>query len=51
MQPSEVAEHTADLMARLLPNYLDKRAYAVLNGGVPETTVLLGMSSLLFDPL
>ncbi|ORZ01530.1 Aldehyde/histidinol dehydrogenase [Syncephalastrum racemosum] len=41
IKPSEVAEHTADLMGRVLPNYLDKRAYAVVNGGVEETTVIL----------
>lgn len=29
-------------MGRLLPQYLDKRAYTVVNGAIPETTVLLG---------
>ncbi|KAI8138401.1 Aldehyde/histidinol dehydrogenase [Fennellomyces sp. T-0311] len=41
IKPSEVSAHTADLIGRVLPQYLDKRAYTVVNGGVPETTVLL----------
>ncbi|KAG0170269.1 aldehyde dehydrogenase 3, member A2 [Apophysomyces sp. BC1034] len=40
-KPSEVAAHTAAAMARLLPKYLDERAYSVINGGVVETTELL----------
>ncbi|KAF7727478.1 Aldehyde dehydrogenase [Apophysomyces ossiformis] len=41
LKPSEVSAHTAAAMARLLPKYLDERAYAVINGGVEETTALL----------
>ncbi|KAI8890490.1 aldehyde dehydrogenase [Backusella circina FSU 941] len=41
IKPSEVSENTAQLMADLLPKYLDTRAYAVMNGGVTETTVVL----------
>ncbi|KAI8393880.1 Aldehyde/histidinol dehydrogenase [Radiomyces spectabilis] len=40
-KPSEVSAHTAELISRLLPKYLDKRAYAVVNGGADETTVVL----------
>ncbi|KAI9499572.1 Aldehyde/histidinol dehydrogenase [Zychaea mexicana] len=41
IKPSEVSANTADLISRVLPQYLDKRTYTVVNGGVPETTALL----------
>ncbi|NXV61031.1 AL3A2 dehydrogenase, partial [Molothrus ater] len=41
VKPSEVSENTAWLVAELLPQYLDKDLYAVVTGGVPETTELL----------
>ncbi|CDH57278.1 fatty aldehyde dehydrogenase [Lichtheimia corymbifera JMRC:FSU:9682] len=41
IKPSEVAANTAELMGRLLPQYLDKRTYTVVNGAIPETTTLL----------
>ena len=41
VKPSELAPATADLLARLLPRYLDRRAVRVVPGGVPETTALL----------
>ncbi|KAI8084235.1 Aldehyde/histidinol dehydrogenase [Gilbertella persicaria] len=41
MKPSEVASHTSDLIATLIPHYLDQRAYQVVQGAVPETTLLL----------
>ncbi|XP_054143486.1 aldehyde dehydrogenase family 3 member A2-like [Melozone crissalis] len=41
VKPSEVSENTAQLVAELLPLYLDKDLYAVVTGGVPETTELL----------
>ncbi|CAO3690777.1 unnamed protein product [Rhizopus microsporus] len=41
IKPSEVSEHTAKAIATLLPKYLDARAYAVVSGGIPETTTLL----------
>ncbi|KAI8142606.1 Aldehyde/histidinol dehydrogenase [Fennellomyces sp. T-0311] len=37
----QLREHTAELIVRELPKYLDPRAYAVVNGGVVETTALL----------
>src|SRR4051812_6955482 len=40
-KPSEVSAATSRAIARLLPQYLDPRAYAVVEGGVPETTALL----------
>jgi acyl-CoA reductase-like NAD-dependent aldehyde dehydrogenase len=41
VKPSEVAPATADAIARLLPEYLDKGAFSVVLGAVPETTALL----------
>ncbi|KAL6052329.1 hypothetical protein STEG23_014442, partial [Scotinomys teguina] len=41
IKPSELSEKTAKLLAKLLPQYLDQDLYAVVNGGVAETTELL----------
>ncbi|XP_063151931.1 aldehyde dehydrogenase family 3 member A2 isoform X2 [Candoia aspera] len=41
VKPSEVSEHTAKVFEELLPQYIDKDLYPVVNGGVPETTELL----------
>lgn len=41
IKPSEVAPHTSALLARLLPQYLEPDAVAVVEGGVRETTELL----------
>ncbi|KAG0078924.1 aldehyde dehydrogenase 3, member A2 [Linnemannia elongata] len=41
LKPSEVAPHTAALLTKLLPAYLDQRAYRIVNGAAPETTLLL----------
>jgi aldehyde dehydrogenase (NAD+) len=41
MKPSEVTPHTSAAIARILPRYLDDDAFAVIEGGVPETTELL----------
>lgn len=40
-KPSELAPATSAALARLLPQYLDTDAVAVVEGGVPETTALL----------
>lgn len=40
-KPSELAPATSAVLARLLPEYLDAEAVAVVEGGVPETTALL----------
>ncbi|MFD4563849.1 aldehyde dehydrogenase family protein [Streptomyces sp. NPDC058467] len=40
-KPSELAPATSDVVARLLPRYLDTEAVAVVEGGIPETTALL----------
>ncbi len=41
IKPSEVAPATSAALSKLLPRYLDATAYAVVEGGVPETTTLL----------
>ena len=41
LKPSEVAQRSAALMARLLPRYLDAEAVRLVLGGVPEATHLL----------
>lgn len=40
-KPSEVAPATSAALARILPEYLDTSAVAVVEGGIPETTALL----------
>jgi len=41
MKPSEITTHTSAAIAAILPRYLDGDAFAVVEGGVPETTELL----------
>ncbi|HUF83422.1 MAG TPA: aldehyde dehydrogenase family protein [Acidimicrobiia bacterium] len=41
-KPSEVSAHTSATLARLVPDYLDPDAVAIVEGGVPETQALLG---------
>jgi aldehyde dehydrogenase (NAD+) len=41
LKPSEITSHTSAALARLIPRYLDNDAFAVVEGGVPETTELL----------
>lgn len=41
LKPSELSPHSAQLMADLIPKYLDKDCYKVVLGGVEETTELL----------
>jgi len=41
MKPSEISSHTSALLTRLVPRYMDSRAVAIVEGGVPETTELL----------
>ncbi len=41
VKPSEVSAHTSATLARLIPQYLDQDALAVVEGGVAETTALL----------
>ena len=41
IKPSDVGPATADVIARFLPEYLDRDAFSVVLGGVTETTALL----------
>lgn len=41
IKPSEVAGATAETIARLIPEYLDRDAFSVVLGGEVETTALL----------
>ncbi len=41
MKPSEITSHTSAAITRILPRYLDADAFAVVEGGVAETTELL----------
>ena len=41
VKPSEISRHTSAALARILPQYMDPEAVAVIEGGVAETTELL----------
>jgi aldehyde dehydrogenase (NAD+) len=41
IKPSEVSAATAAAIARFIPDYLDREAFSVVLGAVPETTALL----------
>lgn len=41
IKPSELSEHTAALIAKLIPQYMDNSAFKVVNGAVAETTAVL----------
>lgn len=41
LKPSEVSSATSTVLARLVPQYLDPTAVAIVEGGVAETTALL----------
>ncbi len=41
LKPSEVSPASAEALARLVPQYLDRDAVSVVTGGVAETTALL----------
>ncbi len=41
LKPSEVSAHTSAALARLVPKYLDDECFALVEGGVEETTALL----------
>lgn len=41
LKPSEVSPNVSALLAQLVPRYLDRRAVALIEGGVAETTELL----------
>ena len=41
LKPSEIAPATSNLLAKLLPEYLDTDSIALIEGGIEETTYLL----------
>lgn len=41
IKPSELSSHSAQLMADLIPKYLDENAVVVMNGGPAETSAIL----------
>ena len=41
LKPSEISANTADIIAELIPKYLDPKLFAVIKGGVEETGLLL----------
>lgn len=41
IKPSELAPQTSKVIAELLPQYVDSKAVAVVEGGIPESTALL----------
>ncbi|KDR13306.1 Aldehyde dehydrogenase family 3 member B1, partial [Zootermopsis nevadensis] len=41
IKPSEVSPASGNLMAKLIPKYLDQECFHVVLGGIPETTELL----------
>jgi aldehyde dehydrogenase (NAD+) len=41
LKPSEVTPNVSAVLARLIPQYMDNDAVALIEGGVPETTELL----------
>jgi len=41
LKPSEVASASSELVASLIPKYLDEDAVRVIQGGIPETTEIL----------
>ena len=42
VKPSEIAAASSNIIATLLPRYLDRDCFHVVEGGVPETVELLG---------
>ncbi|PAV74234.1 hypothetical protein WR25_03910 isoform B [Diploscapter pachys] len=41
IKPSELAENTSNMFAKIVPKYFDQKQVAVCPGGVPETTEIL----------
>jgi aldehyde dehydrogenase (NAD+) len=46
IKPSEQTPATAALIAELVPEYLDKSLYRVINGGVTETTKVIKTATM-----
>ncbi|XP_029783794.1 aldehyde dehydrogenase, dimeric NADP-preferring [Suricata suricatta] len=41
IKPSELSENMSNLLATIIPQYLDRDLYPVINGGISETTEVL----------
>ncbi|KAJ3214812.1 Aldehyde dehydrogenase, dimeric NADP-preferring, partial [Dinochytrium kinnereticum] len=41
LKPSEVSSHTSQIITELIPQFMDRQAVQVINGGVAETTAVL----------
>lgn len=41
IKPSELVPECAALLSRIVPQYMDTQAFAVVEGGIPETTEIL----------
>jgi len=44
IKPSDLSPATSEVIARLVPDYLDRNAFSVVRGGVQESTALLEQS-------
>jgi acyl-CoA reductase-like NAD-dependent aldehyde dehydrogenase len=44
IKPSDLTPATSEVIARWIPEYLDRNAFSVVPGGVPESTALLQQS-------
>lgn len=45
LKPSEISVNTSNILARLLPKYMDSTTIALVNGGVKETRDILTLRS------
>src|SRR5205807_6040622 len=43
VKPSEIAPATSEVIARLIPEYLDRDAFSVVQGAAPAATALLDL--------
>ena len=41
LKPSELAEHSAQLIAELVPKYMDPETFRVVNGGIEQSSTVL----------
>jgi aldehyde dehydrogenase (NAD+) len=46
LKPSELSTAVSTLISELVPRYLDKELYQVVNGAVPETTRVRSINTL-----
>ena len=51
LKPSEQTPALSQLLADLVPKYLDPELYAVINGGIPEATKVCSRDTVKVDSL